>query len=142
MFSFCNLTTVPELPATVMKKECYYGMFWSCKGLTTAPELPATTLAESCYWGMFDDCKKLSSVTCKATDLSASGCLGDWLNGAGTDESVTTKTIYINSAYSDYIAAMNSNLEGTADDAQINTNVPWKKGNNGIPAGWTIAAAE
>ena len=90
---------------------------------------------------MFYDCKKLSSVTCKATDLSAPGCLADWLNGAGTDESVTTKTIYINSAYSDYIADMNSNLEGTADDAQINANVPWKKGNKGIPAGWTIAAA-
>ena len=30
---------------------------------------------------------------------------------------------------------------GTADDEQINANVPWKKGINGIPAGWTIAAA-
>ena len=86
-------------------------------------------------------CKKLSSVTCKATDLSAPGCLADWLNGAGTDESVTTKTIYISSAYSAYIADMNGNLAGTADDAQINTNVPWKKGGVGIPAGWTIAAA-
>ena len=141
MFSFCNLTTVPELPATVMKKECYYGMFWSCKGLTTAPELPATTLAESCYWGMFDDCKKLSSVTCKATDLSANYCLDNWLVDAGTDESVTSKTIYISSAYSAYIADMNGNLAGTADDAQINTNVPWVKGINGIPTGWTIAAA-
>ncbi len=36
---------------------------------------------------------------------------------------------------------MNSSLEGTANNAQINTNVPWKKGNRGIPAGWTIAAA-
>jgi hypothetical protein len=36
---------------------------------------------------------------------------------------------------------MNSSLEGTADNAQINANVPWKKGISGIPAGWTIAAA-
>ncbi|SEV83033.1 hypothetical protein SAMN04487827_0307 [Prevotella sp. khp7] len=89
------------------------------------------------FWG----CKKLSSVTCKATDHSAGWCLDVWLNAAGTDESVTTKTIYINSAYSDYIAAMNNDLEGTADKAQINANVPWVKGINGIPAGWTIAAA-
>ncbi|SEV83085.1 hypothetical protein SAMN04487827_0311 [Prevotella sp. khp7] len=90
---------------------------------------------------MFQGCKKLSSVTCKATDLSAGWCLAHWLVDAGTDESVTTKTIYINSAYSDYIAAMNSSLEGTANNAQINANVPWIKGNKGIPAGWTIAAA-
>jgi hypothetical protein len=116
-------------------------MFYGCESLTTAPELPAKTLAERCYDGMFKGCKKLSSVTCKATDLSADYCLDNWLNGAGTDESVTTKTIYINSAYSAYIAAMNNDLEGKADDVQINANVPWKKGNKGIPAGWTIAAA-
>ncbi|SEV83070.1 hypothetical protein SAMN04487827_0310, partial [Prevotella sp. khp7] len=142
MFQDCiNLTAAPKLPATTLAEECYSGMFWGCKNLTTAPELPAKTLAESCYYWMFYGCKKLSSVTCKATNLSAGWCLNGWLEDAGTDESVTTKTIYINSAYSDYIAAMNSNLEGTADDDQINTNVPWKKGINGIPAGWTIAAA-
>ena len=169
MFSNCtSLTTAPELPAKTLAEGCYHGMFWNCTRLTTAPELPATTLAEGCYHGMFAyceslttapelpaktlavdcytymfaGCKKLSSVTCKATDLSADYCLIDWLNGAGTDESVTSKTIYISSAYSDYIADMNGNLAGTADDAQINTNVPWIKGINGIPAGWTIAAAE
>ncbi len=143
MFDGCkSLTTAPELPATTLAEWCYSGMFDGCTSLTTAPELPAKTLAERCYWGMFDDCKKLSSVTCKATDLSADLCLFAWLNGAGTDESVTSKTIYISSAYSAYIAAMNSSLEVTADNDQINTNVPWVKGSYGIPAGWTIAAAE
>ncbi|SEF67866.1 Leucine rich repeat-containing protein [Xylanibacter ruminicola] len=168
MFQSCvNLTTAPELPATEMKKKCYFAMFLECESLTTAPELPATMLAEGCYTSMFSlcyslttapelpattlavecysemfcHCTKLSSVTCKATDLSAKNCLVDWIDDTGTDESVTTKTFYINSAYSDYIAAMNSSLEGTANNAQINTNVPWKKGINGIPAGWTIAAA-
>ena len=136
-----SLTTAPELPAKTLAEHCYHGMFSGCESLTTAPELPAKTLAEYCYCRMFYGCKKLSSVTCKATDLSADWCLFDWLGDAGTDESVTSKTIYISSAYSDYIAAMNSNLAGTADDAQINTNVPWVKGINGIPAGWTIAAA-
>ena len=142
MFEGCkSLTTAPKLPAKTLAENCYNGMFEGCESLTTAPELPAKTLAESCYYGMFAGCKKLSSVTCKATDLSADLCLFDWLEDAGTDESVTTKTIYINSAYSDYIADMNSNLEGTADYEQINANVPWKKGNHDIPAGWTIAAA-
>ena len=142
MFSFCkNLTTAPELPATEMKKKCYSSMFWGCENLTTAPELPAESLAEHCYNSMFYGCKKLSSVTCKATDFSTYYCLIEWLVDAGTDESVTSKTFYISSAYSAYIADMNSNLEGTADDAQINTNVPWVKGINGIPAGWTIATA-
>ena len=142
MFSWCeSLTTAPELPAKTLAKECYSGMFWSCKSLTTAPELPATTLAESCYHWMFYDCQKLSSVTCKATNLSADDCLNGWLEDAGIDESVTSKTFYINSAYSAYIAAMNISLEVTADDVQINAKVPWKKGISGIPAGWTIAAA-
>ncbi|SEF41907.1 Ig-like domain (group 2) [Xylanibacter ruminicola] len=143
MFYGCtSLTTAPELPAKTLAEGCYVIMFSNCTSLTTAPELPATTLAENCYHNMFYDCKKLSSVTCKATDLSADYCLIEWLNGAGTDESVTTKTIYISSAYSAYIADMNGNLAGTADDAQINANVPWIKGDSGIPAGWTIAAAE
>jgi len=143
MFYWCKgLTTAPELPATTLEEGCYSCMFQGCESLITAPELSATTLAESCYYWMFQGCKKLSSVTCKATDLSAPGCLAYWLKDAGIDESVTSKTIYISSAYSAYIADMNGNLAGTADNAQINANVPWKKGINGIPAGWTIAAAE
>ena len=143
MFWDCKgLTTAPELPAKTLAEGCYDGMFYGCTSLTTAPELPAKTLADGCYQNMFYNCQKLSSVTCKATDLSADDCLDGWLEDAGIDESVTSKTIYISSAYSAYIADMNGNLAGTADDAQINTNVPWKKGDNGIPAGWTIAAAE
>ena len=142
MFYRCEkLTTAPKLPATTLAEYCYDNMFSYCESLTTAPELPATTLKKGCYYYMFYECKKLSSVTCKATDLSAIYCLDSWLEKAGTDESVTSKTIYINSAYSDYIADMNSSLEGTANNAQINTNVPWLKGSKGIPAGWTIAAA-
>ena len=143
MFHWCEgLTTAPELPATTLAEGCYRDLFYGCENLTTAPELPATKLADYCYYNMFHNCKKLSSVTCKATDLSAASCLYRWLSGVGTDESVTSKTIYISSAYSAYIADMNSDLEGAADDAQINTNVPWKKGDSGIPTGWTIAAAE
>ena len=139
MFKGCiSLTTAPELKATTLTPYCYWGMFQGCTSLTTAPELKALTLTNYCYYQMFKDCSKLSSVTCLATNIAADYCTTEWLDGAGTDASVTSKTIYINSSYSAYISGMNNDLAGTADNAQINTNVPWKKGTSGIPAGWTI----
>ena len=46
MFNACNITNIPELPATTLSPYCYDGMFDWCKSLTTAPELPATNLAD------------------------------------------------------------------------------------------------
>lgn len=83
------------LPAETLTEMCYYSMFASCSALTAAPELPAETLADYCYVSMFSGCSKLASVTCKATDISATGCLMFWLDGAGTDESVTSPTLYV-----------------------------------------------
>ena len=111
MFSDCTgLTTAPELPATTLNYCCYQGMFKDCTGLTTAPELPATTLAEDCYKKMFSGCTNLASVTCKATDISASDCTTDWLKD---------------------VAA-----KGTFTPAD--NTVAWVKDSpNGIPTGWT-----
>ena len=81
MFWNCSgLTEAPELPATTLATFCYYGMFWNCTGLTAAPVLPATTLVSNCYGNMFYGCKKLNTVTCLATDHSATGCTNEWLN--------------------------------------------------------------
>jgi hypothetical protein len=33
---------------------------------------------------MFEHCMKLNSVTCLATNISATGCTTDWLHIAGT----------------------------------------------------------
>ena len=110
MFLDCTgLTAAPELPATKLEKDCYRAMF-SNTGLTTAPDLPAKTLAENCYKYMFYGCKKLNYVKCLATDISAAGCLDQWLEyvaTAGTFEKVF----------------------GMAD---------WISGASGIPEGWTI----
>ena len=75
---FCNLfegcsvlTSAPELPATTLANECYYGMFSGCTSLTSAPKLPATTLAFGCYSIMFSECKSLTSApTLPATTLA------------------------------------------------------------------------
>ena len=83
MFFGCSgLTTFPALPATTLAEGCYSGMFNGCYGMETAPVLPALTLEVSCYQGMFYDCGNLMNVTCLATDISATDCLSDWLEGA------------------------------------------------------------
>ena len=80
MFQGCtSLTTAPELPATTLADNCYYEMFRDCTSLTTAPDLPATTLVDHCYYGMFRGCTNLNSVTCLATDISASNRTTNWL---------------------------------------------------------------
>jgi len=108
MFYGCSsLTTAPALPATTLKTDCYYGMFYGCTSLTAAPALPATTLVEGCYRAMFYKCRsletapalpaptlksycyyemfygctKLRTVTCLATNIGATGCTKNWLEG-------------------------------------------------------------
>ena len=82
MFSGCSsLTKAPELPATTLAPWCYNHMFGNCTSLTEAPDLPAKTLAEYCYNTMFIGCQKINYVKCLATDISATNCLTDWLDG-------------------------------------------------------------
>lgn len=96
MFSGCtSLTSAPELLSTTLDSYCYYGMFSGCSSLTSVPELPAMTLASGCYGRMFEYCSKLPSVTLSATDVSASDCLLNWLDNAGTDTSVTSRTVLV-----------------------------------------------
>jgi hypothetical protein len=95
MFYRCtNLATAPALSATTLANWCCALMFEDCSSLTSAPELKAETLKPSCYNKMFFGCSKLSSVTCLATTLDSNGC-NNWLNGAGTDASVTSRTLHI-----------------------------------------------
>ena len=70
LFGNCaSLITAPKLPATVLAKSCYKGMFKKCP-LTRPPELPATELAESCYELMFfaDDVNELLRISEIQTD--------------------------------------------------------------------------
>ena len=116
MFNGCtSLTTAPsELPATTLADYCYNGMFNGCTSLTTAPsELPATTLADYCYSSMFRGCSSLSAITCFATDISASSCTGNWVDGVAASGTFTKA------------ASMTS----------------WTTGVDGIPSGWSVETA-
>jgi hypothetical protein len=119
MFSGTAITKAPVLPATTLAKSCYESMFYDCEALTEAPALPVTQLAdrcyaymfarcsnltgtielpaeelpERCYYSMFYRCSKLSSVKCLATTMTGKYALASWLEIAGTDESVSTRTL-------------------------------------------------
>jgi len=112
LFSGCtSLITAPkQLPATTLTRLCYGSMFSGCTLLETAPELPAQILAQSCYGNMFYNCSNLNYIKCMATDISAGGCLRDWVSGVSA-----TGTFVKNSSMSS-----------------------WPSGASGIPTGWTV----
>ena len=99
MFYGCtSLTDAPALKATTLAYECYCGMFEGCTSLTDAPELKATTLADECYYSMFNGCTKLSTVTMLAPSdqiSKASNCCYNWLYNAGTDKTVSSRTLKV-----------------------------------------------
>ena len=131
MFQGCtSLTSAPELKATTLAKECYYSMFEGCTSLTSAPELKATTLADYCYESMFLDCTKLSTVTMLAPSdqiSKASNCCYNWLYNAGTDKTVSSRTLKVMDADA-----------YTALDSKQSLPDNWKKGT----AGTTVTKAD
>ena len=126
MFAGCtSLEKAPALPATTLADYCYNYMFGGCSALTEAPELKAATLAYGCYCAMFMNCSKLNKVTCLAT-TNAPDALGIWLAGAGTDTSVTTRTL----------VRAEANTNWTNNDGW-----DWPSTNWYVPTGWTIDPA-
>ena len=136
MFKKCSsLTKAPKLPATALAKLCYKSMFWNCDKLSEAPELPAETLTENCYNQMFGNCENLSSVTMKATDVSATGCLTNWLINAGTSASSRTLTVASDEVYTAMVSngyvpdlwkkADKYDLGGNKIGAEATTDIPY-----------------
>ena len=114
MFAHCpSLTAAPALPATTLVDYCYDNMFFGCSSLITAPDLPATTLVDYCYDSMFIGCTNLNYIKCLATDISASNCTHDWVNGVSS-----TGTF--------------------VKDPNMSS---WTTGDDGIPSGWTVQDA-
>lgn len=74
MFRGCSqLLTIPALPATTLVQECYSDMFYSCASISSTPILAATTLADSCYSHMFANCHRLTTMSAlPATSLPES----------------------------------------------------------------------
>ena len=99
MFDNCtSLESAPALPAKELAEGCYSYMFSQCTSLKSAPKLPATILADYCYESMFYGCSNLSSVTMLAPNdqiTTAENCCYNWLYNAGTDPSVTSRTLKV-----------------------------------------------
>lgn len=113
MFEYCSsLTTAPVLSATTLADTCYAYMFADCTSLTTAPQLPAPTLVYRCYEGIFISCSQLSSITCLATDISASMCTYEWVRRVAENGTFTKAS------------SMTSWVQGS--------------GASGIPNNWTV----
>lgn len=115
MFRGCkSLINAPTLlPASVLVKNCYRQMFTECTSLTTTPIISATIMGEGCCQRMFYGCSKINRIECRATDISASDCLTDWVNG------VAATGTFIK----------NPNMSS------------WPTGVSGIPSGWTVQDA-
>jgi hypothetical protein len=88
-------------------------MFKGCTSLTTAPVIEATKLGTYSLKEMFMGCTNLNSITCLATDISASSCTTKWVNGVAASGTFTKA------------ASMSD----------------WTSGVNGIPANWTVQDA-
>ena len=112
LFQDCsNLTSAEELilPSFTVAN-VFSSMFLRCTALVSAPELPpVTNLTTGCYYQMFFGCSSLNHVKCLATDISATNCLQNWLNGVSST--------------------------GTFIQAE---GVTWTRGASGIPSGWII----
>ena len=110
LFQDCsNLTSAEELilPSFTVAN-VFSSMFLRCTALVSAPELPpVTNLTTGCYYQMFFGCSSLTHVKCLATDISATNCLYNWLNGVSST--------------------------GTFIQA---SGVTWPRGASGIPTGW------
>ena len=91
------LASPPELPATTLAPYCYKYMFNGCTSLTKAPELPAQTLESNCYDHIFERCTKISEIKMLATLYLTTDYMDGWLNYVGTDESVTSRTLILDS---------------------------------------------
>ena len=75
LFEDCtNLTSAPDLPATILASDCYSYMFSGCTSLKTAPSLPGETLADYCYSYMFSGCSALETAPALPAITLAQGC--------------------------------------------------------------------
>ncbi len=102
------------LPAQTLTENCYAYMFQDCTSLVAGPVLPAPTLTEMCYMAMFSNCSSLTSLTCLATNISASYCTNHWT----------------------------SSVPATGTFTKAAGMTGWETGDRGIPSGWTVKEAE
>ena len=85
MFYGCtSLENAPALPATKLYSSCYNSMFKGCTSLVTAPELPATTLADYCYSTMFSSCSSIVNAPALPATTLANSCYYNMFYGCSS----------------------------------------------------------
>jgi hypothetical protein len=67
-------------------------------------------LKKYCYYNMFYGCTSLNHIVCLATNISASNCTTDWVNGVAS----------------------------TGTFVKDHNMTSWTTGNSGIPTGWAV----
>lgn len=112
------IATAPQLPATLLKEGCYYGMFCGNIMLTQAPDLLATYVPNGAYAMMFWCAANISYIKMLATSWSL------------IQDPV-------------YQILMDPFCDWVSDVAETGTFVKKSSatlptGDNGIPDGWTV----
>ena len=82
MFEGCTEMVVasPLYETTLSTTQyCYAYMLKNCKHLVVAPILNAPTLSNYCYQHLFRGCSRLGQIKCKATSISATDCIKEWI---------------------------------------------------------------
>ena len=109
MFYQCrNIVLAPKINISSVTWAIFESMFQGCTSLSTPLELLATTLVGKCYKNLFSGCTSLNYIKCLATDISASDCTNNWLNGVAATGTIITPS-----------------------------STSWTTGTSGIPSGWT-----
>lgn len=90
LFNGTGLTKAPNLPAMSMASRCYYALFYNCKSLTAAPTLPATTMVSECYLQMFQGCTSLTATPSLPATTLADYCYKSMFNGCTSLTSAST----------------------------------------------------
>ena len=104
-----SLTNFNNTISVAGNYDCYE-MFRGCSSLVNGPILTCATLGSNAYYNMFYGCSALSSLTCLATNVSASGCTTNWLK----------------------------NVSATGTFTKDPNMSDWPTGASGIPEGWTV----
>ena len=137
LFSYCDLTSAPALPATTLATSCYMSMFVRCFKLTTAPALPATTLANACYVTMFERCYELTTAPELPATTLAMECYRYMFSGC-------TKLNYVKAMFtaipSGYLTGWLENVSPTGTFVK-NSAATWDNTAAEIPSGWTVQTA-
>lgn len=92
---YCPNTVMPDLPATELSEECYYGMYAGSYILYAPESLPAKHLPKYCYAHMFDGCQRLLTGVkdIQAETVSYGSCINMFEEAYNMTECCTTFNI-------------------------------------------------